>query len=889
MNYFKFLAINGIVLILLTLGSSTVWGDDAANRFTAAKSLFDLKQYEQARTAFDAFIAQYPNHAQTTEATYYLAESLLYLKQYVLAENYYQRLTASGLDNSFAKAALFRLADIPYLQGLFNIAKPRLEEFVEKLPHDNNLQYVLYYLGDIAMRNSTTENAAEEAEWYFGQCDRMFPNGAKSLENKIGLAWAKNQLGNITEANAIFQQLMNSSEPLVVETATYQWGVTLFERGNFQEAIAILSEFQKRWAKSQYYTDSMRVLARCKGGLGNYNEALQLFSQISPLTFDDNLVKVRCLYGLKQIQQAQNLLAEIERANNPVYRDEVALLKSVFLFEQRNWQQTIFTLESFLLPQYNTLTGQVMFNYLTQPPQSGVQKLNDESFMKACSLLAQAYAKNGDSVRANAIVREMQNQAVLLGHSELYAIVTETTNQLAGTTDSSKTSQNPFPSGSWSGRNPAGSLSKGQSSGGRGQWTPNGQRGSGGQGTQNGSTNTGQWTSNNGSGRFSERQQSPTTQGTDLDRFWRASQFYDQKNYSAAAQQLEQILATQYNQWTTPKQYYINYNVTGAEGTLNEITLVKACSLLALSKAQLGDIEQANAIFSALSTRVRLSDTVQKNLFQETRDQLTELVKNPNALGTSGTGITAQPLLSESEQRKIIRDCNSLYKTKRYEQVDSKLLDLIAQKPEESIFAEALLLRSKAVYQLGKEREAVILLEKIVDGFSSSPQYQDALWFLGIYYDSYGDTIKSVDYFQLLADHFPNSKHIDGALYFLALDDLQNGNGRKATTYLIRIYRNYQAGEHWSHAAWTLAYEAYKKKDYAQAEIYLQKLLQHPPDIVILDRALYLKGELSLRKNEYETAFIAFRDLGKLCPESPLCHEAAKNAHIAAGKTTNIK
>jgi outer membrane protein assembly factor BamD (BamD/ComL family) len=172
-----------------------------------------------------------------------------------------------------------------------------------------------------------------------------------------------------------------------------------------------------------------------------------------------------------------------------------------------------------------------------------------------------------------------------------------------------------------------------------------------------------------------------------------------------------------------------------------------------------------------------------------------------------------------------------------------------------------------------------------VNDFSSLPQYQDALWYLGIYYDSYGDTMKSVDYFQLLADRFPNSKHIDGALYFLALDDLQNGTGRKANSYLIRIYRNYQAGEHWSHATWLLAYEAYKKNDLTQSEIYLQKLLQHPPDIVILDRALYLRGELALRKNEYETAFIAFREIGKLCPDSPLRDNAARNAQLAATKT----
>jgi TolA-binding protein len=813
MNCFKLLTINLAIVIALTSYNTSVFGDDASDRFTAAKSLFDLKQYEQARTAFDTFIAQYPNHAQTTAATYYLAESLLYLKQYALAQTYYQRLTASGLGNSFANAALFRLGDIPYLQGQFSVAKPRLEEFVDKLPHDNNLQFVLYYLGDIAMRS----NVAEEAEFYFEQCDRMFPNGAKSLENKIGLAWAKNQLGKTTEANAIFQQLMSSSDPVVVETATYQWGVTLFERGDFQGASTTLTEFQRRWATSQYYTDSMRVLARCKGGLGDYNGALQLFSRISPLTTDDNLVKIRCLYGLKQTQQAQNLLAEIERTNDLVYRDEIALLKSVFLFEQRNWQQTIFTLETILLPQYNTLTGQVLFNYLTQPSPVGIQKLNDESFMKGCSLLAQAYAKNGDSVRANAIVREMQSQAALLGRSELYTIVTETTNQLAGVSTSTETPKNPYHGGSsWSGRNPAGNPSRGQTQTPNGQWTPENNT-VGNNTTNNTIGNNGQWNPNNGGGRFTGRQQIPTTQGTDLERFWRASQFYDQKNYSSAAQQLEQILATQYNQLTTPKQYYINYTVTGIEGTLNEQTFVKACSLLALSKAQAGDFEQANAVFSALMSRMsrtNLSDMVQKNLLQETQDQLLELAKNAN-VNTSGipeiSGTIAQPLLSESEQRKIIRDCNSLYNVKRYEQVDAKLLDLIAKKPNESVLTEALLLRSKANYHLGKEHESVTLLEKIVDEYLSSPQYQDALWFLGIYYDSYGDTIKSVEYFQLLADRFPNSKHIDGALYFLALDDLQNGNGRKATTYLTRIYRNYQAGEHWSHATWTLAYEAYKK------------------------------------------------------------------------------
>jgi hypothetical protein len=68
----------------------------------------------------------------------------------------------------------------------------------------------------------------------------------------------------------------------------------------------------------------------------------------------------------------------------------------------------------------------------------------------------------------------------------------------------------------------------------------------------------------------------------------------------------------------------------------------------------------------------------------------------------------------------------------------------------------------------------------------------------------------------------------------------------------------------------------------------VQKVLSHPPDLAVLDRALYLKGELALRKQEYETAFLAFREVGKLCPESPLTIYATRNAQIAAGKTVKI-
>jgi len=829
--------IKSLTFVVVILTAASLLGDDATNQFNAAKTAFDSKQYESAQTGFNTFLTRFPTHAKVNEATFYLAESLMYLRQYSFAETYFNRLVALGLNDLYARAALFRLAEIPYIQGQLDIAKPRLEDFVDKLSQDVNLQFVLYYLGDIAMR-SNAANAAAEAEWYFEQVNRMFPEGAKSLESKLGLAWAKNKLGKQTEANAIYQQLMSSTNPSIVEQATYQYGTALFERGLYQEAINTLINFQRQYPASSHFADAQRVIARCKGRLNDYEGALQTLAQITQPMPDDLLMKVRCLYGLKKMQEAKTVLDEAKRVAGTAHRDEISLLESVFLSDQKDWRGTIALLEQVLVPQYDSFNNRMIINYFSLPLASGIKKLSEEGTFRACSLLALAYANNGDSTKANALLTEMQVQAALSGNVRLTSITTDTANQLAAV---SPTTPGRGGSGSFAGRNDQ-------------QWNPNSQ----------GSTS---------------RNQTIQMSGTHLEQFWNADRLYRAKNYEAAAQQLEQILSGYYNQIAVPPQYIIFYNITGTAGTLDENTFAKACSMLALSKAQLGNLDQANAVLQTFASRIRMTDPVQKNLLQETSDQLAVLARNG---GTTVAG--SGSLLADAEQRRLLREANSLFRSQRYDQADAKLTELIASNPAEAVLTEALFLQGKAKFSLGRERESIALLERIVDTFPDSKEYPEAVWSLGTYYESGGDSFQAIEYFQILADKFSNFKNIDGALYFLAVDDLTNGSGRKATTYLTRVYKNNRSGLYWSHATWTLAYEAYKNKQYTVAEKYIQEILRHPPDKVVLDRALYLQGELALRRNDYESAFLAFREVGKLCADSPLSYHATRNAQFAAGK-----
>ena len=159
------------------------------------------------------------------------------------------------------EATLFQQTDALYNQQKFDEAKPLLEDFVAKYPHVDNLQFVLYYLGAIAMRNDN----AEEAEFYFEQAIRMFPEGKKSDECKLGLAWAKEKIGkqapaegyvikifqlehaNATEVVNILKQLIPQMDTTLQFTADVQTNGVIFKgtKGDQRIVEALVSALDK--------------------------------------------------------------------------------------------------------------------------------------------------------------------------------------------------------------------------------------------------------------------------------------------------------------------------------------------------------------------------------------------------------------------------------------------------------------------------------------------------------------------------------------------------------------------------------------------------------------------------------------------------------------------
>ncbi len=189
--------------------------------------------------------------------------------------------------------------------------------------------------------------------------------------------------------------------------------------------------------------------------------------------------------------------------------------------------------------------------------------------------------------------------------------------------------------------------------------------------------------------------------------------------------------------------------------------------------------------------------------------------------------------------------------------------------------------------ELQREREAITMgilaLEKSPDG----PNAAETLWMIGFAYVLLDNDLDAREYFDRIVREYPQSDRIDGALYYQAMGELESrrGNKTKALSTLTRICRNYPNGNYWSHAAWELAYQSYLRKDYATSDMYLQQLLSHPPDEAVIDRALFLKGQLAIELKQWNTALVAFDEVGKIV-DSPLRPYAGQAAAVARGSVS---
>lgn len=827
--------------LFLTFCANIVYGDAAVDLFTKGINAYKARQFSQAATDLNSFAATYPQHEKRVEALYYLAESYLELKDYVNAGTIYKQVLDVGLANNFAQTASFRIGEIPWILGRYDMAKQYLLEHLRKLPQDVNNRFVLYYLGDIAMH----ADSPKEAEYYFTEAIRFdselqIPAKGEVLNHcRLGLAWAKNRLGLYLDSDALYREIAQSPTNPLAEEAYCSWGIAQYERHAYAESIATLNTLLQRWPTGQKRQAAMETLAKGHIELKNYGNALEILRQTQPVTDANRLQQVRCLFALKQTTEAESLLRQVEASADSKYRDMVSALKVYQAFDQQNWTELIRIAETFLRIQYDSQAHRMSSGYFETPTYGDTVRLLPENYLKICAGLAIAYAYTGNTEKANAVYSMMSTYAKS-GAPVLSEILQKTNAKLL--------------------------------------------------------------------------EIAPVAPGgnSDIARLLAADQKYNSRDYLGAIAVLQPLLGAQYDEINRRMLFSYTPQVAGYgttnSGKLDGDKMIEACQMLVLSYAYSGHAAQAAAGYVAMQSLCRADNNLHRQLLATTKAKLDQIPADSNQIALNPLNplnptnplnpvnplnplqptnplnpVVQQPVVSanEMEQRRVLSHCKALYKARQYAQAETQLYALLMRNPGDELFAEALLLRGQSLLQLRRETEAITMGELLLAKFPASQYIGETLWMIGIAHVTLGDEASSLEYFERIVRQYPKNTHIDGAMYYVAMNALEDGNSRNALTQLRKIYRSHRDGAYWSHAAWELAYRAYLNEDLEEASMYVQELLNHPPDAAVADRVLYLKGQLAMDQRQWTTALVAFQELGKISPDSPLTRMARQDSALA--------
>jgi TolA-binding protein len=254
-------ALNGLQDLLALEGSSDQF-DVYINEYKAAnpdqKGLTEIEynnalvqysnqRYEQSAKNFDQFINRYPEHPQTGEAIYYLAESNYRLKKYEEATTSYERVLKNK--DKFYNRSLNRLADIANLQS----NSPKAVEYYSQLNQYASNKKELFVAWTGLMENYFKLDQQDSTERY---ADLILNNGNPLVDaqNKALLYKAKvyQKRSKYVEATDYLVQLMNNNKDIYAAEANYILAEIQYAQKEYQQSLETLYTLNENYAT---YTD----------------------------------------------------------------------------------------------------------------------------------------------------------------------------------------------------------------------------------------------------------------------------------------------------------------------------------------------------------------------------------------------------------------------------------------------------------------------------------------------------------------------------------------------------------------------------------------------------------------------------------------------------------
>lgn len=249
-------------------------GDD---HYAAAARFYSDQQWQSAADSFRGFRTEFPNHQRVPDATFFTAEALLQLKQYIKGREEFLSFVASAPEHEYVNRARFRAAEALFLHGDQAAAAQELRAFGDEHPRDTFAAHTLAYRAEIALRAG--ENA--EAEAIYQQILKQFPDGPLLQESRFGIARVMEASEYLDEAVKRYREVAAHRSISVAPQAALRAGVLLYRQQEYEQASEVLASFETDFANHALQHEARYWIGMSALDAGNAQDAAKVFETAS--------------------------------------------------------------------------------------------------------------------------------------------------------------------------------------------------------------------------------------------------------------------------------------------------------------------------------------------------------------------------------------------------------------------------------------------------------------------------------------------------------------------------------------------------------------------------------------------------------------------------------
>jgi cellulose synthase operon protein C len=201
--------------------------------------------------------------------------------------------------------------------------------------------------------------------------------------------------------------------------------------------------------------------------------------------------------------------------------------------------------------------------------------------------------------------------------------------------------------------------------------------------------------------------------------------------------------------------------------------------------------------------------------------------------------------------------------------------ELLQRYPDSALASEAAMMRAKTLEQRDRGEDALEAYLAIAATYGDSTHAAPAMMEAVRLLQQLERKAEVIPLLRRLIQEHPGFEGLDAALYELAWQLDAQGEGAEAQRLFERISDQYPDGEYWADTTYRLAERAARAGQYERAKGWLDRLIEARCADEILERALYLRGQLAASTQRWPEVASPLLALLEQFPDSSLRANAA--------------